>query len=240
MRVVRLAASVILLSLVLLGCAREKKERVAAPDPPAGSKQDPSVLSGRWVEGPELARAVSAAASHPLAERAFRETGDPRLYFMPGLGVQAVGTIVGGGWIRVTILPYARMDDPTYATFLTLIEREGRTLVIRWDWIEGRLPTSLETGFEPVSLAGRPGWARQLEGYVLASGPAPGRAGERFQFIRFASCFERHGPGMCGAGAMIGGTIGAATGAGAMAGAAVGCGAGAAVAAVGCGYEATK
>jgi len=240
MRVVRFAASVVLLSLVLLGCAREERKRVAAPDPSAGSKEDPNVLSAHWIEGADLARAVSTASSHPLAERAFRETADPRLYFVPVSAVQAVGTVVGGEWIRVTILPYTRADDHSYATFLTLIERSGRALLIRWDFIEGRLPTSLENGFEPVSLCGRKGWARQLDGYVLASGPAPGRAGERFNFIKFATCFERHGPAMCAAGAAIGGTIGAGTGAGAPAGAAIGCGAGAAVAAVGCGYEATK
>ena len=196
MRAVRFAASVVLLSLVLLGCAREEKKRVAAPDPSAGSKEDPNVLSARWVEGSDLAGGIATAASHPLAQRAFRETADPRLYFVPISAVQAVGTVVGGEWIRVTILPYARDDDRSFATFLTLIERGERTLLIRWDFIEGRLPTSLETGFEPVDLCGRKGWARQLDGYVLASGPAPGRAGERFNFIRFATCFERHGPGL--------------------------------------------
>lgn len=240
MRVIRFAASVILLSLVLAGCGREERRRVAAPDPSSGPKEDPNVVEAHWVQGSDLARAVSTASAHPLAQRAFREVADPRLFFVPISAVQAVGTVVGGEWVRVTILPYARDDDPSYATFITLVERDGRTLAIRWDFIEGRLPTSLETGFEPVNLCGRQGWARQLDGYVLAAGPAPGRAGERFNFLKFATCFERHGPSMCAAGGVIGGTIGAGTGAGAPAGVAIGCGAGAAVAAVGCAYEASK
>ncbi|HEY7728717.1 MAG TPA: hypothetical protein VID50_09700 [Candidatus Eisenbacteria bacterium] len=241
MRVVRSVVSVLLLALILVGCAREERKRVAAPDPTAGSKQEPRVADAHWVEGPDLARAVSLASSHPLVERAFAAAADPRLFFVPSSAVQAAGAVPGGEHVRVTILPYASREDPTFATYITLVERTGRALAIRWDFIEGRLPTPLETGFEPVDLSGRKGWVRQHEGYILATGRSPLGAPERFNFPVFARCVEQHAPPLCAAGAAVGGTIGGESGPpGAVAGGAIGCGVGAAIAVIGCGFEATK
>jgi hypothetical protein len=241
MRVVRFAASVLLLSLALAGCSREEPKRVAAPDPSAGSKEGPNGVSARWVEGADLARAIPVASAHPLVQRAFTAAADPRLYFRSRSAVQAVGTVVGGEQVRVTILPYMLDEDPTFATYITLIERTGRALAIRWDFIEGRAPTSLETGFVPVNLSGRQGWVHQQEGYLLAAGRSPQPVSERFKFPVFARCVSEHAPPMCAAGAAVGGTIGGADGpGGAVAGAAIGCGVGAATAVIGCGFEATK
>jgi hypothetical protein len=241
MRVVRLAAFVVLLSLVLLGCSREEPKRVAAPDPFAGSKPEPDALEARWVDGPDLVRAISLAASHPLVERAFTALAGSRLRFLARSAVQAVGTMPGGEAVRVTLLPYVTDEDPTFATYITLVQRTGRAIAIPWDWIEGREPTSLETGFEPVDLSGRRGWVRQHDGFALTAGPSPRRAAERFKFPVFARCVEQHAPPMCAAGATVGGSIGSADGpGGAAAGAAIGCGVGAAMAVIGCGFEAAK
>lgn len=241
MRVVRFAASILLFSLTLAGCSREEPKRVTAPDPSAGSKEGPNGVSARWVEGPDLARAIPIASAHPLVQRAFTAAADPRLYFLSRSAVQAVGTVPGGEQVRVTILPYGLREEPTFATYITLIERTGRALAIRWDFIEGRAPTPLETGFEPVNLSGRQGWVRQHEGYLLAAGRPPQLASERFNFLVFARCVEEHAPPMCAAGAAVGGTIGGAEGpGGAVAGSAIGCGVGAATAVIGCGFQAAK
>jgi hypothetical protein len=241
MRVIRFAAFAFLLSLVLMGCSREEPKRVAAPDPFAGSNPEPEAVEARWVEGPDLTRAISVASSHPLVERALADAAGPRLRFLARSAVQAVGTMAGGEAVRVTLLPYVTDEDPTFATYITLVQRTGRAIAIPWDWIEGRTPTSLETGFEPVDLSGRNGWVRQHEGFALAAGRSPHQAAERFKFPVFARCVEQHAPSMCAAGAAVGGSIGSADGpGGAAAGTAIGCGVGAAMAVIGCGFEAAK
>lgn len=241
MTAVRIAASILLLSLTLLGCSRDTPRRVAAPGPPPDAPAGTDRIEARWLEGSDLARAVSLASAHPLVRRSLVAAADPRLVFLPGSAVQALGTVPGGERMRVTILPYAVTGDSTFATYVTLIERSGRAVAIRWDWIEGRFPTSLETGFLPVDLSGRQGWARQREGYVLAAGRGREEVTERLNLRVFAKCLGQDAPPMCAAGAAIGRQIGGTDGpGGAVMGAAIGCGVGAAVAALGCAFQATK
>jgi len=251
MRVARFAAvtAAALLVLLALGCARGERRRVAGPDPPGVPAQEPGVLEARWVEGADLARAISAAASNPLVQRAYLETGDPRLRLESRFAIQAVGLAADGSRVRATVLPYARDDDPRYASITALIERDGKTLAQVTDLIVGREPTSLEEGYEPVESVAGTVWMREGAEYALeAAGSADGaavrgagpaaRSAQRRRFDRgaFTRCFATQGPALC--------SVGVETCRGIAPQfpycQAVGCGAGMAVAAAYCAFSASK
>jgi hypothetical protein len=235
MRVFRIAAFAALLAVVALGCAREERGRVAGPDPPGVPSAEPKVIEAQWIEGTDLARAVSAAASNPLVQRAFLGTGDPRLRLESRYAIQAVGTTADGARVRVTVLPYSREDDPRYASITALIERDGRTLAQVTDLITGREPTSLEEGYELVESVAGTVWIRESAEYLV---DAAARSAERRRFDRgaFTRCFATQGPALC--------SVGVETCRGVAPQfpycQAVGCGAGMAAAAVYCGYTAFK
>jgi hypothetical protein len=241
MRVVRLAVVASLLALIALGCAREERRRIAAPDPSPGSDPEPGVTEARWIEGSDLARAVSAAASSPLVQQAYLEKADSRLRFESRYAIQAAGVTSDGSRVRVTVLPYSLEEDPRYATVTALIERDGSTLAQVSELIVGREPTSLEEGYSRTESAGGPVWIRDGAEYLVDAAGAPGADGaspaaERRRFDRgaFTRCFATQGPALCSAGVQTCTSV-----------ApqfpychAVGCGAGMAVAAIYCGVKA--
>ena len=244
MKIVRLAAATILLGLLALGCAREERSRIAAPGPATATKPGTRVLEARWSEGTELARAVSMASSNPLVQRAFLESGDPRLHLEPRYAIQATGVTSEGSRVRVTLLPYAREDDPRFAMLTTLIERDGRTLAQVADLIVGREPTSLEPGFEPVATGDGIVWVRGGAEYLVddedtgAAGAAAGAGGaaerRRFNKEAFLRCWGSQAPTLCAAGVQTCSAIAPQF----PYCQALGCGAGMAVAAIYCGVRA--
>ena len=178
-----------------------------------------------------MSRAVWLASSHPLVARTISAIADRRLRLEPTYAIRAAGATAGGLRSAVTLLPYGRAEDPTWATFVALMERDGVTRVQSFDLIVGREPTMLEPGFSAVELAGGArGWIREHDVLLPDTRSVPGRAPERFSILRWGSCFFGLAPGWCGAGAKI--AQEAAPGV-PWAGA-VGCGAGLAAAAVAC------
>lgn len=237
MRTVRIAAVAALLALSAPGCERGERGRVAGPDPPPGAGPEARIVEAHWVQGADLVRAVSAAASNPLVQRALLEAVDPRLRLEPRYAVQALGATADGARVRVTVLPYARDDDPRYASFTTLIERDGRTLAQVSELIEGREPTTLEEGFSPVESTGGIVWMREVAEYLVDAAEVPGAGAiagvaqrRRFDRGAFTRCWASQGPALC--------TVGVETCRGIAPQfpycQAVGCGAGMAVAAVYC------
>ncbi len=216
------------LALTAGGCSRSGERRVAAPSPPA----DPlRVVEAHWVQGAALARAVSFASGSPLVARALSEASDPRLRFAPEYAILAAGATANGLRCAVTLLPYGHSDDPSYATFVALMERDAAVTAQSFDLIVGREPTALEPGFGATELAdGRRGWIREHDAAAAGPGGLPGLAPQRFSFVRWGTCFFALAPGWCDAGAKIAHEIAPsvpwAT--------AAGCGAGMAAAAVAC------
>lgn len=220
---------IIVLSIVLTstGCERRESNRIADPE----SIRPPEVMEAHWVmEKDALQGAVRIAAASPLVRRALSESPNPRLSSMYGLAVRAEGIITGGSHVSVTILPHIVDSDSTHATFVSLIERDGRQLVDVGELILGREPTSLEANFRAVQIGSRIGWVKDGPTYLVGADGLPHLAAERRSLAKFVECLVRTAPGACSAGSEIGRSIAP----GFPAAGAIGCGVGVAAAAVGC------
>ena len=227
MRSIRILVVLAAATLAAGACSREGR-RVAAPELP---QDPPRVIEAHWVEGSDLARAVSLASGSPLVARALVSVPVPGLRFERAYAIRAIGTTAGGLRCGVTVLPYAHGDDPTIATFIALMDQDAGAAVQSFDLIVGREPTSLEAGFAAVDLpGGGRGWIREHEAGAppAARGWAP--APERRNLRLWATCFFGLAPGWCDAGARIAKEVAPMV----PWSAAVGCGVGVAAAAIAC------
>ncbi len=228
MKSIRVLVVLAAAALAAGACSREGNRRVAAPEAP----RDPSGgIEAHWVEGADLARAVSLASGSPLVARALISVSEPGLRFERAYAIRATGATAGGLRCGVTLLPYAHADDPTIATFIALMDRAGAPAVQAFDLIVGREPTWLEAGFATVDLpGGGRGWIRERDDATGTAAGAGNAAPERLNARRWATCFFGLAPGWCDAGARIAKEVAPmvpwAT--------AVGCGVGVAAAAIAC------
>lgn len=227
MYTVRIAAWILPLAVLALGCERQQtgSDRVTGPASPSVH-----VTGARWVWDKDLDLAVRAAAASPLVQRTLAEsphTGAPPLW---SKAVRAEGRVSDGSDVTVTILPFAVGDDPTRAMFLSVIERNGEEWVEPSELIVGRKPGAGETGFEAIPQGDEVVWVKTGAAYVSgASGPYR-MSGERIRWAKFFHCFMERAPGYCATGAEIGGVLAPQV----PAARAIGCGAGLAVAAGEC------
>jgi hypothetical protein len=231
MKAAHVVAVISIIGLAAAGCSRQAEKRVATATPPEGPQDALRVVEARWAGGAELSRAVWLASNDPLVARTISAVADPRLRLERAYAIRAAGVTASGLRCAVTLLPYGRAEDPTWATFAALMERGAARSVQSFDLIVGREPTVLEPGFSAVELAtGRRGWIREHGALAPDGQGGPNPAPERFNLTRWGSCFFALAPGWCDAGSKI--AQEAAPGV-PWAGA-VGCGAGVAAAAVAC------
>jgi hypothetical protein len=228
MNAIRIAAWVVPLALIALGCERQQgPDRIADPTPAVST---PSVSEARWVWDKDLDLAVRSAAVSPLVRRTLAESPHPAASPLWRHAVRAEGVVSDGSKVSVTILPYAPTDDPTHALFLSVIHQNGQERVESSELIVGRRPKADETGFEAITQGSEVLWVKNGSGYVVGSAGMSPTSPERVRWARFFSCFMDRAPGYCATGAEIGGIVAP----GVPQARAVGCGAGLAVAAGEC------
>ncbi|HET9950554.1 MAG TPA: hypothetical protein VFS09_02040 [Candidatus Eisenbacteria bacterium] len=235
MKSLAVVVAVLPLALVAGACSRVPSNRVVAPEPVA----DATIRDGSWVADREqVARAASLAATHPLVREAIEASGASRLAYTPDYSLRATGRTVRDRSVALTILPYVTGGDPTHATFVSLIENDGETAVSRAEMIWGRDPRSDEPGFEPFILEGVRGWIREDDLRMAPAAAAGGaaRSPERFNKLKFLTCFQDLGPQLCSQGIAISNQIAPTV----PYHEAVGCGVGTAVAALSCAAMATS
>ncbi|MGE5176972.1 MAG: hypothetical protein ACM3JJ_11425 [Hyphomicrobiales bacterium] len=183
------------------GCSTRKEGRVVAPSPPG---DPPAVASARWVwDRAALGAAVARASSSPLVERALREAEDPGLPFVADGAVRAEGALDTGASASVTILPYARAEDATHATFVSYMRRGDDVLVERAELIVGRAPFDDEPGYVPIGTGPRTIWVRSDATYAAAPDGAAALAPERINWSKFLQCFANTAQTFSDAGASI-------------------------------------
>ncbi|TMQ64536.1 MAG: hypothetical protein E6K79_07450 [Candidatus Eisenbacteria bacterium] len=228
MRVLRCIAIVLPIVMVAAGCGRKESTRVVGPPPPS---EGPQIVEAHWVmERDALDGAVQLAASSPLVRRAIVGAGNVRLTPVFRYAVRAEGTEKGGARIGATILPYILDGDSTHAVFISLLERDGKQLVEAQELILGREPTALESGFSPLRLGDRIGWIKNGSSYALGVDGLPQLAPEKFNWVKFITCFLGGAEDACTAGSSVAQAIAP----GYPYAAQIGCGVGVALHALGC------
>ncbi len=228
MKVLRCIAIVLPIVMAAAGCGRKESTRVVAPLP---SSQEPQIIEAHWVmERDALEGAIQLAASSPLVRRAVVGAGSVRLTPVFRYAVRAEGTEKGGARIGATILPYILDGDSTHAVFISLLERDGKQVVEAQELILGREPTALETEFSPLRIGDRIGWVKNGSSYSLGVDGLPQLAPEKFNWVKFITCFLGGAEDACNTGASIGQTFAP----GYPQAAAIGCGVGVALLAVAC------
>lgn len=200
---------------------------LVAPEPPP----QPVVRDASWVTNrEEVARAASAAAAHPLVQRALEAADPSGLTFVAGYALRGSGRTDRDRSISITILPYITRGDPTHATFISLLESGGEAAVSHAEMIWGRDPRPDEAGYEVFSVGGAHGWIREDELRLASVARDGSLSPERLNWTKFLTCFETLGPQLCSSGASIAGQLAP----GVPYHEAVGCAVGTAVAAVSC------
>ena len=174
----------------LSGCTKQGAHRVTDPAPaPQPSLSD--VSEAHWITGDgEIREAAARAVKSPLMERALADgAADPRLGLLRTGIVGAMGTMVDGRRVRITILPYQYRDDQAHALYFVLLEANAMAQVQTFQLVRRRDPSLLEAGFQPINSGQNSLWIK--EGAVYTSSPAGivVRAPERFNWARFGVCF---------------------------------------------------
>jgi len=232
MKVLRSIAIVLPIVMIAVGCGRRESTRVIAP-PPSG--ETPEIVEAHWVmERDALDGAIQLAASSPLVRRAVADAvpgaRNPRLSPAFRYAVRAEGAAKGGARIGATILPYIVDGDSTHAVFISLLERDGKQVAEASELILGREPTALEIGFARIRIGDRLGWVKSGSSYASGADGRPRLAPEKFNWVKFLTCFLGGAEDACSIGANIGNIVAP----GYPYAAAVGCGVGVALLAVMC------
>ena len=189
MKVVGFALTGSVLALTIASCARHEETKLVNPAPPGGTTLV-DVAEAHWIDrGPELLRAVQLASANPLVRRALVEAPQPNLRFRSDATIAAAGLGTDGIRYRATILPYADPDDPNRATFLTLLSRDGFEMCQRSELLASETRVSPDSGYSPITLFDQTFYIREGEPYVPASDGAARLSPERFNKVRFMSCF---------------------------------------------------
>jgi len=228
MKILRCIAIVLPIVMVAAGCGQKVSTRVVAPPP---ASQEPQILEAHWVmERDALTGAIQLAASSPLVRRAIVGAGNVRLTPVFRYAVRAEGTEKGGARIGATILPYILDGDSTHAVFISLLERDGKQQVQASELILGREPTALESEFRPMRIGDRIGWIKDGSSYAFSIDGLPQLSPEKFNWVKFITCFLGGAENACSTGASIGQTVAP----GYAYSGAIGCGVGVALLAVAC------
>ena len=189
MNVIRFALAGSVIALTIASCAKHEERKVLNPAPP-GEPTSSEVAEAHWIaQGPELARAVQSASANPLVRRALVEAPQPNLDFVADGAIAGVGVGTDGVRYRVTILPYSDPVDPNRATFLTLLARDETLMCQRSELLASATRVSPDSGYAPVTIFGRTLYLREGAPYILASPGSIERSPERFNKVRFITCF---------------------------------------------------
>jgi len=178
------------LAIAPSGCSNHGARRVT--DPAASPQPNLSdIKEARWITGDEEIRETAArAAKSPLMARAIADgASDPRLGLLKTGIVAAVGTMVDGRRVRITILPYQYSDDVTHAVYFALLEVDATAQVQSFQLVRRRDPGLKGAGFQPVNSGQHDLWIKEGAIYTPSPTGIVVRAPERFNWARFGVCF---------------------------------------------------